>query len=147
VSYIIQRGRWCDIVVLNIHAQTAYKIDYVKDFLYEELKRVFYKFPKYRTKILSGDFSAKVGGEDIFKPAVGSKSLHESSNDSGGIAVNFGTSKNLTVESTVFPHRNIHKFTWIYMKGRDTQDEPCFEVQDRPEQQTVILPLPGGGKS
>jgi hypothetical protein len=27
--------------------------------------------------MLSGDFSAKVGREDIFKPTVGSKNLHE----------------------------------------------------------------------
>jgi hypothetical protein len=34
----------------------------------EELEHVFYKFPKYHMKILLGDFNAKVGREDIFKP-------------------------------------------------------------------------------
>jgi hypothetical protein len=32
--------------------------------------------------------------------------------------VNFGTSKNLTVKSTMFPHRNIHKFTWASHDGK-----------------------------
>jgi hypothetical protein len=32
-------------------------------------------------KILCGEFNAKVGREDIFKPTVGSESLHEISND------------------------------------------------------------------
>jgi hypothetical protein len=41
------------------------------------------KFPKYQMKILLGDFNAKVGREDIFKPTIGNKSLHEISNDSG----------------------------------------------------------------
>jgi hypothetical protein len=46
----------------------------VKDSFYEELVRVFDKFPKYRMKILLGDFNAKVGKEDIFKPTIGSES-------------------------------------------------------------------------
>jgi hypothetical protein len=31
MSYIILRGRWCQIIVLNIHAQTEDKTDDVKD--------------------------------------------------------------------------------------------------------------------
>jgi hypothetical protein len=57
------------------------------------------------------DFSAKVGREDIFKPTVGNESLHEISNDSGARLVNFAASKTLRVKSTMFPHRNIHKYT------------------------------------
>jgi hypothetical protein len=34
-------------------------------------------------KILMGDFNAKVGREDIFKPIIGNESLHEASNDNG----------------------------------------------------------------
>jgi hypothetical protein len=60
--------------------------------------------------ILLGDFDAKVGREDIFKQTIANESLHEISNDNG--LVNFAISKNLTVKSTIFPHRNIHKFTW-----------------------------------
>jgi hypothetical protein len=43
----------------------------VKDSFYEELERVFDKFPKYHMKILLGDFNAKVGKKDIFKPTIG----------------------------------------------------------------------------
>jgi hypothetical protein len=64
-------------------------------------------------KILLGDFSAKVG-EDIFKPTIGNESLHEISNDNWVRVVNFATSKNLVVKSTVFPHFNIHKYTWTF---------------------------------
>jgi hypothetical protein len=31
MSYIILRGRWCHIIVLNVHAPTEDKIDDVKD--------------------------------------------------------------------------------------------------------------------
>jgi hypothetical protein len=63
-------------------------------------------------KILLGDFNAKVSREDIFKPTIGNESLHAISNDNGVRVVNLATSKNLTVKSTMFPQRNIHKFTW-----------------------------------
>jgi hypothetical protein len=61
-------------------------------------------------KILLGDFSAKVGKEDIFKTTIGNESLHEISNSNGVRVVNFATSNNLIVKSTLFPLRNIHKF-------------------------------------
>jgi hypothetical protein len=69
-------------------------------------------------KILLGDFNAKVGREDIFKPTIGNGSLHEISNDNGVRLVNFATSENLRVKSTVFPQRNIHKYTWTSPDGK-----------------------------
>jgi exonuclease III len=95
MPYIILRGHWCHIIVLNVHAPTEDKTDDVKDSFYEELERVFDKFPKYHTKILLGDFNAKVGREDIFKPTIGNESLHKISNDNGVRLVNFATFKNL----------------------------------------------------
>jgi hypothetical protein len=77
ISYIILRGRWCDIIVLNVHAPTKDKIDDTKDRYLEELDRIFDKFPKYHMNILLGVFNAEVGREDIFKPRIGNQSLHE----------------------------------------------------------------------
>jgi hypothetical protein len=83
----------------------------MKDRFSKKLKCVFDKFPKYHMKVLLGDFNAKVGREDIFKPTIGNESIHEIGNDNGARVVNFATSKNLTVTSTMFPHHNIHKYT------------------------------------
>jgi exonuclease III len=73
MSYIILRGRWCHIIILNVHAPTEDKTDNVKDSFYEELERVCDKFPKYHMKILLGDFNAKLGKEDILNRQVGMK--------------------------------------------------------------------------
>jgi hypothetical protein len=62
-------------------------------------------------KILLGEFNAEVGRENIVKPTIGKESLYEISNDNGYKVVKIATSKNLVVKSTMFPHRNIHKFT------------------------------------
>jgi hypothetical protein len=46
MSYIILRGRWCDIV-LNIYVPAEDKIHDMKDSFYEELEGVVDKFHKY----------------------------------------------------------------------------------------------------
>jgi hypothetical protein len=79
----------------------------VKDSFSEELEHVFDKFPKYH-----------IGKEVIFKLTIGNESVHEISNDNAVRLVNFATSKNLTVKSTMFPHHNIHKYTWMPPDGK-----------------------------
>jgi hypothetical protein len=108
--YIILRGCWCHIIVLNVHAPAEGKVDDLKDSFYN-------KFPKYHMIILFVEFSAKVDREDILKPTVGNESLREI-NDNRVRVVNFATSKNLTVKTTMFPNRNIHKYTWTSPDGK-----------------------------
>jgi hypothetical protein len=136
MSYIILRGCWCHIV-LNVHASTEDKTDDVKDSFYEELERVFDKFPKYHMKILLGDFSAKVGREDIFKPTIENESLHKISNDNGVRLVNSATSKNLRVKSTIFPHRNIYKYSWTSSDGK-THNQIDHILVDRRRHSNVL---------
>ena len=69
-------------------------------------------------KILLGNFNAKLGRENIFKPTNGNDRLHYGINDNGARIVNFATSKNLVVKSTMFLHRNIHKYTWTAPDGK-----------------------------
>jgi hypothetical protein len=45
MSYIILRGCWFHIIVVNVHAPTEDKTDDVKDSFYAELERIFDKFP------------------------------------------------------------------------------------------------------
>ena len=73
-------------------------------------------------KNVLGDFNAKVGRETIFKPITGNDSLHQDSNDNGVRLVNCATSKNLVVKSTMFPHRNIPKYTWNSPDGKTQPD-------------------------
>jgi hypothetical protein len=113
---MVLRGSWCNIVVLNVHAPTEEKSDDSQDSFYEELEQVFDHF--HHMKILLGDFNAKLGRENTFKPMIGNESLREDSNDNGVRVVNFATSKNVVVKSTMFPHQNIHKYTWTSPDGK-----------------------------
>jgi len=137
VSYTVLRGRWCNIIVLNVHAPSEEKSDDSKDTFYEELEQVFYHFPDYHMNILLGGFNAKVGRENIFKPTIGNESLHQDSNDNGVRIVNFATSKNLVVKSTMFPHRNIHKYTWTSPDGK-THNHTDHMLKDRRRLSSIL---------
>jgi len=56
--------------------------------------------------------------DNIFKPTIGKERLHQVSNDNGVRIVNFTTSKNLLVKSTMFQHQNIHKYNWTSPDGK-----------------------------
>ena len=83
-----------------MHAPSEGKSDDSKDSFFEELKHVFYHFPKYHLKILFGDFNARMGRESIFTPTIQNESLHRYSNDNGVRIVNFATSKMIAVKNT-----------------------------------------------
>ena len=83
LSYIVLRGLWRNIIVVNVHVPSEEKSDEAKDNFYEELEHVSDHFPKYQMKMSLGDFNAKVGRENIFKPTNGQESVHQDSNDNG----------------------------------------------------------------
>jgi endonuclease/exonuclease/phosphatase family metal-dependent hydrolase len=126
MSYIILTRRSCHIIVLNVYAPTEDKTDDVKGSFYEEMERVCDKFPKYHMKILLGHFNAKVGQEDNFND-----------NDNGDRLVNFATSKNLRVKSTMFPHLNIYKYTWT-SPGWKTHSQIDHILVDRRRHSNVL---------
>jgi len=42
VSYIVLRGRWCNIIVLNVHTPSEEKSGDSKDSFYDELEQGFF---------------------------------------------------------------------------------------------------------
>ena len=71
-----------------------------------------------------------MGGENVFKPRTGIECLHQDSNDNGVRIVNFATTKNLVVKSTMFPRCNIHKYTWTSPDGK-THNQIDYILIDR----------------
>ena len=70
-----------------------------------------------------------MGRDGIFKQTTRNESLHQDSNDNGVRIVNFAASKNLVVK--MFPHRNLHKYTWTSPDGKtDNQtDDILIEIR------------------
>jgi hypothetical protein len=90
-----------------------------------------------------GDLDSKVMRENIFKPTIGSDSLHHTSNDNDVRIVKLATSKNFVVKGTIFLHRNILKYTWTSPVGQshDQIDQILIVYwgYDLPEELTLIL--------
>jgi hypothetical protein len=63
--------------------------------------------------------NAKVG-KDMRIYNVGKHSLHKESNNNGMRLVDFSVSRNIVISITRFPHKDIHKETWM---SPDSQTE------------------------
>ncbi|XP_018347843.1 PREDICTED: craniofacial development protein 2-like, partial [Trachymyrmex septentrionalis] len=83
LGLLVVQGRWYKIAIINVHAPKEDKDDEIKDGFYEELEHLVDQLPNDYMKIVVGDFNAKIGKEDIFRPTIGLESLHEESNDNG----------------------------------------------------------------
>jgi len=60
VRYTV-RTRWGNTVLLNVYAPIEVATDNGKDIFNDELERLFDRMSKYNSKIVLGDFNAKVG--------------------------------------------------------------------------------------
>jgi len=99
--------------VINFYAPTEDKNDDIKTAFYDELEMLYDSLPNTKPKIVIGDFNAKIGKETIFRPTIGKKSLHRETNENGSMLVTFASNRNMVISSTMFPHKDIHKPTWI----------------------------------
>ena len=66
----VLKSHWCNIIVSNVRAPSLEETDDSKGSFYEKLEHIGH-FPKYHINILLGDFNAKMGRENIFKPTAG----------------------------------------------------------------------------
>jgi hypothetical protein len=116
------RGRFHNYSLVSAHVPTEDKDPSEKDKFYDLLEKEYDKCPKHDIKVIFGDFNAKVGREESFKPVIRNESLHDVSNDNGLRLITFATSVGMVIGSTMFPHKQIHKATWKSPDG-NTQNQ------------------------
>jgi hypothetical protein len=63
MPYMALRRRWCDIIILNVHAQQRIKLMILRTVYTRNLN--VYSMNSLNMKILLGDFSAKIGRENF----------------------------------------------------------------------------------
>jgi endonuclease/exonuclease/phosphatase family metal-dependent hydrolase len=106
-----------NISVICEHEPTEDKEEEIKSAFYDKLDRLYLRVPKHDIKIIMGDMNAKIG-KNHRVPYVGHHSLHDEFNNNGIMMTDFAVTRNLVISSTVFPHKNVLKETWISPDGR-----------------------------
>jgi len=101
------------MILVNYYALTEDKNEETKNEFYDSLDMLYDSLPADKPKIVNGDFNAKIGKETMYKPTIGSDSLHEESNDNGNKLISFAATRNMIISTTCFPHKNIYKQIWI----------------------------------
>lgn len=112
-------SRFIRTTIVQVYAPTNDADEEAKDFFYEQVQKVIDKIPRHDIVILMGDWNAKVGDQqDGEEGVVGHHGLHGERSENGERFVELCASNNMVITSTMFPHRNIHKHTWVSPDNR-----------------------------
>ena len=103
--------------------------DIEKDSFYASLQNVIEKTPKHDMLIVMGDLNAKIGlGQAGEEKVVGQHGLQSERTDNGDRFVELCKANNLAITSTMFIHKDIHKYTWTSPDGRTRNQIDHFAV-------------------
>jgi len=106
------RGKFFNYSFINGHAPTELSDDEEKDGFLDALERAYDTSPRNDIKIVLSDFKARVDKEPVNFHTTGNYSLRSLMNDNGSQLIQFAVSRNIIIESTFHPHKDIHKSTW-----------------------------------
>jgi len=107
------------------------KTGQIKDKIYNLLEQNINEIATSDIKIILGDFNAKVGKENLYKPTPGNESLHNETNNDGIKMIQFAIFKGFNVRRTTFPHKDIHKETWYSAEGRKANQTDNVLITNR----------------
>ena len=87
------KGKSFNYTIINVHAPTEVSTleGKEKESFYDVIQKTYDDSPSYDAKIIIGDMNAQVGKEEIYRPTIGSHSLHENTNDNGYRLIQFAT--------------------------------------------------------
>ena len=121
--------RHANLSIVCGYAPTNEATDGAKDSFYKELDRILNIIPKHDVIILLGDFNAQLSNNKYgFEGILGQHSIHTETTDNGERFLELCLSHDLTIGSTIFPHKDIHKYTWNHPNGtvRNQIDHICI---------------------
>lgn len=131
ISSLRIRTQFFNIAIINIYAPTEEIDEETKEIFYQELEQAYNRLFSNDIKIIVGDANAKIGKEEIYFGTIGSHSLHDESNNNGLRLIDFASGKNMRISSTYFPHKNIHKGTWMSPDHRTTNQIDHILIENR----------------
>ena len=106
------------VTIIQCYAPTNVAAIEDKEDFYHHIQSVLDKTPKRDLKILMGDLNAKVGTDNTNKELIMGTHGTGEGNENGELFTEFCTFNDLVIGGTLFPHKTIHKTTWISPDGK-----------------------------
>ena len=106
------------LTLIHTYAPTEDAEEQAKDEFYTRLQDVLDKRNKHDMLIVTGDMNAKVGDErQDYERVMGKHGLGRR-NDNGERLCEMCDMNELVITGTLFPHKDIHKATWVSPDGK-----------------------------
>ena len=125
-------SRYIKATIVQVYAPTNEAEDEAKDTFYDLLQKTLDAVPRHDMLLVMGDWNAKVGEmQEGESGIVGKHGLKCERNDNGDRFVTFCASNNLAITSTMFPHKDVHKYTWTSPDGQHRNQIDHVAVRSR----------------
>jgi len=133
------KSRKIDLNVIQCYAPTNDKDEETKNQFYSHLQTILERYPAKDINILMGDLNAKIGKDNTgCEEIMGRHGLGEE-NDNGERLKELCAGHNMVIGGSVFPHKRIHKATWISPdhKTENQIDHMCVSKKFRRSMEDV----------
>lgn len=116
------------VTIVQCYAPTEDAEDTTKDDFYSQLTATVHKIAKRDILILTGDFNAKIGNNNHGLSEIMGQHGMGTKNNNGERFIEFCQTFQLVIGGSIFPHKNIHKYTWTSANGytRNQIDHICI---------------------
>ena len=119
--------------IIQCYAPTNAKDEGTKEDFYNKLQTVLDKMKKKDVTILMGDFNAYIGSNNRgYEEVMGTHGIGEM-NENGEMFAGLCSFNRLMIGGSVFPHRRIHKATWVSPDHQTENHQPYLhksEIQE-----------------
>ena len=125
--------------IIQCYAPTNDKDEETKEDFYNKLQTLCDKLKEKDMTILMGDLNAKIGFDNSgYEEVMGRQGLGKM-NENGEMLADFCAFNNMIIGGSVFPHRRIHKATWVSPDHRTENqiDHICIGRKFRRSMQDV----------
>ena len=104
--------------MIQCYAPTNGDNEEAKEESYNRLQNVPDETPRRDIQILLGDTNAKVGSDNTGRKEIMGKHGLGTMNGNGELFADFCTFNDLVIGGSVFPHKMMHKATWVSPDGK-----------------------------
>ena len=112
------RSKVCKLIIVSVYAPTNDASDEEKNEFYESLQSTLNKINRRDIVIVAGDLNAKIGTDNTNKEQVMGKHGTGTISANGELFTEFCLENDLIIGGSLFPHKEIHKYTWVSPNGR-----------------------------